>query len=110
MTTVKIELDLNDRQSLLKQRSELARALEIIDIALRGFKGIAANGSSDPVSDLLTLKPAAIKDQLRNRFTIADVIAVSRAARPAAKTLISDWEKAGEIRLVERGKGRKAGI
>jgi hypothetical protein len=116
---MKIELDLSNRAELLRQQKEFKTALDIIETALRGFKGDdSANGNYDlfkaaplPATDNIVARIAsesALLAKMPQSFTIKNVQEYDSAyTRDRAKNLLKKLLKHGKIQLQQQGNGSK---
>jgi hypothetical protein len=107
---MKIELDLNNRASLLKQRAEYERLLAIIDLALKDLNGggpeihnALAGGTADRANAIFTVLP--------RRFSISNVMKIAGDNdRKSANRMLEKWISDNTIVIQERGRGRRATI
>jgi hypothetical protein len=110
MTSMKIELDLSNRASLLRQKSEYERLIAIIELALKGLNG---EGASTP-NDLTGSGPDranAIFTVLPKRFSISNVMQImGDDDRKGANRMIEKWISDNTIVIQERGRGRRATV
>lgn len=107
---MKFELDLNNRPALLKQREELRRMTEIVELALKGL-----NGGEDRTASTSTVATTIDSDAvflvLQRRFTIANVMAaMATDDRKAASRIILKWIAEDKAKIKEPGKARRATI
>ena len=111
---MKIELDLNNRASLIKQRAEHERLLAIIDLALKGFNGADLEGTHGNGGEATGTdsRAKAILTILPKHFSISNVMAImgEDAHRSEAKIFIKKWLSDDEIKIHESGRGRRATV
>ena len=99
---MKLELDLSNRTMLLRKRNELQRALELVELALKGSfpeDRSSTNGLNWTEEDF---------DRLPDKFVITDVMGDdrSKSARDKARYEIMKWIRQGKVRIAEVNRGR----
>lgn len=117
---MKLEIDLSDRNQLLRLRGELQRYLGIVEFALSDATAIKPAGTlplpmtftnGENGSNGTDSKVRKIIEILPKRFTSTDIYVRygddSKEKRGAIKASIKRAEDEGVIRVQQRGQGRR---
>ena len=113
MPVMKLDLDLNlnDTNSLTKNRMVVAQVLALIDAALANIgqtrqpAGLATVVIRAPEKPKPQLEYPEVFSTVYDQFTIADVMKVV-PSRTTAKRAILLWLRGGFVRVIKEGSGR----
>jgi hypothetical protein len=121
---MKLEIDIGNRQELVKTKNELNRYLNIVEFALAEFDKSKHPTNGDGLLPLHQVAESGVAawrtadvpilnaiQGLNSRFTTSDVVIAlgdkGKDSRGAIKMTLKRAIEAGTVRLVEAGQGRR---
>lgn len=105
---MKIEIDTNDRTTLLQLEQELSRALSVVQFALGKQPQSTVSTVSPKQENESVLAVKAAIDRLPKQFNTSSVLGIATTVdRAAVKYSLSRLEETGVIRTVQKGQGRR---